>query len=276
MKAHRSKKAFEFIHMIQRSKKPRKRGLVMVLDKGYGPLQARDLMPAADYIDIIKLGWATPRLFSEETIRGKIDIYNSSNIMVGNGGTFLEIAFQQNKVDQFLHYCRETGFKAIEVSNGIINIPAEVKAEIIRKACDQGFFVVSEVGKKDPSEDRKLSLQERISEAKRDLAAGARFVIIEAREGGKSLGVYDETGALKEEMARFLAGEIGLDNIMFEAPEKTQQTQLILLFGSDINLGNIRPEDVIPLETLRRGIRGDTCGKIQDSNGRRHSAARRK
>jgi phosphosulfolactate synthase len=136
------------------------------------------------------------------------------------------------------------------------------KAGIIQKANQMGFYVISEVGKKDPVEDRKLSLEERVKEAKNDLAAGAHYVIIEAREGGKDIGVYDDKGGLKEDMAKSLMNEIGFENIMFEAPEKSQQARLILLFGADVNLGNIRPEDVIPLETLRRGIRGDTFGKL--------------
>ena len=121
---------------------------------------------------------------------------------------------------------------------------------------------MSEVGKKDPAADRLLSLKDRVREAKSDLKAGAHYVIIEAREGGRNLGIYDERGTLKEDMAQYLVEEIGLENLMFEAPEKNQQAELIVLFGPDVNLGNIRTEDVIPLETLRRGIRGDTCGKL--------------
>jgi len=264
MKKNIEKKAFDFIDIPLRSEKPRSKGIVMVLDKGLGIQQVQSLIPAAPYIDIVKLGWGTPRLFSEDVIREKIALYRKNNIIVGNGGTFLEVAFQQGKVDQFLDYCKDIGLEAIEVSNGVITMPAGAKADIIRKACAQGFFVISEVGKKDPYEDHRLSLQDRINEAKNDMHAGARFIIIEAREGGKSLGVYDETGALKQEMARFLAEKIGIENIMFEAPEKSQQTQLILLFGRDVNLGNIRADDVIPLETLRRGIRGDTFGKMQN------------
>lgn len=266
MSACRSKRAFDFIEIIQRSEKPREKGLVMVLDKGLGLGQARDLMHAAPYIDIIKLGWATPRLFSEDMIQEKISIYKKHNILVGNGGTLFEIAYQQGKVDQFFLYCRKIGIELIEVSNGVMNISSNEKTKIIRDACSLEFSVISEVGKKEPVEDKMLSLNDRVSEAKRDLEAGARYVIIEAREGGKSLGVYDETGALKEEMARFLADEIGSENIMFEAPDKSQQTRLVLLFGGDVNLGNIRPEDVIPLETLRRGIRSDTIGKMQNRN----------
>lgn len=258
------KMAFEFITIPSRSEKPRSKGLVMVLDKGMGIEQVRSIMPAADYIDIVKLGWGTVRLFREDFIREKIALYKKHDIVVSNGGTFLEIAYHQNKVEEFLEYCRHLGLEAIEVSNGILDMSRQVKAGIIRKAVSMGFFVMSEVGKKDPSEDHRLSLQDRVGEAKSDLDAGARFIIIEAREGGRSLGVYDDTGALKQEMARFLAEKIGIDNIMFEAPEKSQQTQLMLLFGRDVNLGNIRPDDVIPLETLRRGIRGDTFGKLHD------------
>ena len=122
--------------------------------------------------------------------------------------------------------------------------------------------MISEVGKKEPREDIKLSLQERIAEARSDLSAGASRVIIEAREAGKSLGIYDDTGGVKEDIAQSLVQEIGIERIMFEAPEKSQQTYLVLNFGPDVNLGNIRPDDVIPLETLRRGIRGDTFGKL--------------
>jgi len=258
--------AFDFIDIPKRSEKPRTKGFVMVLDKGMGLEQIQSLMPAAAYIDIVKLGWGSVRLFSEFFIREKIALYKRHDILVSNGGTFLEVAYLQNKVDQFLEYCKTIGLEALEVSNGVISMDRSAKAAIIRKAASMGFFVMSEVGKKDPAEDHQLSLQDRVSEAKSDLEAGARFIIIEAREGGKSLGVYDDTGALKQEMARFLAEKIGIENIMFEAPEKSQQTQLMLLFGREVNLGNIRPDDVIPLETLRRGIRGDTFGKLQDRN----------
>jgi phosphosulfolactate synthase len=125
-----------------------------------------------------------------------------------------------------------------------------------------GFMVISEVGKKEPREDDKLTIEERITEAQNDLQAGVAQVIIEAREGGKSLGIYDDKGGVKEDMAQTLVKAIGVKNIMFEAPEKSQQAYLILHFGTDVNLGNIRTDDVIPLETLRCGIRGDTFGKV--------------
>ena len=256
------KKAFEIIDLLARSEKPRAKGLTMLLDKGLGLYQAEDLMEAAPYIDIIKLGWGTPRLFSEKFIRKKVALYKKYDIAVGNGGTFFEIAYQQNKTEAFYNYARDIGFNLIEISNGVISLNAEQKTEAIRCALEKGFTVISEVGKKEPLEDNKLSLQDRIAEARSDLSAGASRVIIEAREAGKSLGIYDDTGGVKEDIAQSLLLEIGSEKIMFEAPEKSQQTYLVLHFGPDVNLGNIRPDDVIPLETLRRGLRGDTFGKL--------------
>jgi phosphosulfolactate synthase len=256
------KKAFEIIDILSRSEKPRARGLTMVLDKGLGLYQAADLMEAAPYIDIIKLGWGTSRLFSEKLIRQKVELYKKNDIAVGNGGTFFEIAFQQGKTEAFYSYAGEMGLNLIEISNGVIVLNAEQKAEAITRARQKGFTVISEVGKKDPDADSRLTLQERIAEARSDLRAGASQVIIEAREAGKSLGIYDDRGGVKEDVAQSLLQEIGSDRIMFEAPEKSQQAYLILHFGADVNLGNIRPDDVIPLETLRRGIRGDTLGRL--------------
>jgi phosphosulfolactate synthase len=257
-----NKKAFDFVDVITRDTKPRKSGITMLLDKGIGLNQACDLMQAADYIDLIKLGWATPCMLSEDILAKKIALYKENNIIVGNGGTLLEIVNQQKKTEEFFKYCLKIGIELIEVSNGVTNITPSKKAEIIRAAKRMGLNVVSEIGKKNPAEDMKLSLEKRLSEAKSDVMAGADYVIIEAREAGRGIGVYDDSGRLKEKMAEKLAEEIGLDNIMFEAPEKSQQANLILLFGSNVNLGNIRPEDIIPLETLRRGIRGDTFGKM--------------
>jgi len=256
------KRAFEILDLLPRSEKPRTAGLTMVLDKGLGLHQAEDLMEAAPYIDIIKLGWGTPRLFSEQFIRNKVSLYKKHDIAVGNGGTFFEIACQQGRIEAFYNYARDIGFNLLEISNGVISLSAEKKAEAIRRARQMGIRVISEVGKKEPLEDNKLSLQERIAEARSDLQAGASYVIIEAREAGKSLGIYDDKGGVKEDIAQSLVQEIGSEKIMFEAPEKSQQAYLILHFGPDVHLGNIRPDDVIPLETLRRGIRGDTFGKL--------------
>ena len=256
-------KAFEMIGIIQRESKPRKTGLTMVLDRGMGFHAAEDLMEyASEYIDIIKLGWGTHRLCSEKVIRRKIELYRDNNIQVSNGGSLFELAYIQNKVSEFFLYAREIGLTAIEVSDGSIQLSRRDRSEVIRKGRDMGFVIYSEVGKKSPEEDAMLSIDYRIREARSDLEAGATRVIMEARESGKGIGVYDRTGRVKEAMVKRLAEAIGVENIIFEAPKKSQQVHLILNLTPMVNLGNIKPEDVIPLETLRRGLRGDTLGKL--------------
>ena len=256
-------KAFEMITIPPREEKPRKTGLTTLLDKAMGYSAACDLVDqAADYIDLIKLGWGTTRLLPENILKKKIALYHDNQILVSNGGTILEIAFDQGKVDEFFQSAQEIGLNSIEVSNGVIDIPSQDKHTLIAGAKELGFEVFSEIGKKDPLEDAKLSLKERVEEARRDLSAGASKVIIEARESGKGLGIYDDRGEVRGKMVSQLVSEIGLEHIVFEAPEKNQQVHLILTLGINVNLGNIRPDEVIPLETLRRGLRGDTLGKL--------------
>lgn len=256
-------KSFDIIDIPPREEKPRTKGITTLLDKGLGYYAALDLVEqAADYIDLVKLGWGTTRLISEEAVRRKIELYVSNHIAVSNGGTLLEIAYQSGKSEEFFESAHRLGFNAIEVSNGVVPIAWKAKQQLIAEAKARGFGVFSEVGKKDPREDARLTMAERIEEAQRDMEAGASKIIIEAREGGKGLGIYDDCGGVKEDMLASLVSAIGADNIIFEAPEKNQQTYLILHLGINVNLGNIRPDDVIPLETLRRGLRGDTFGKI--------------
>jgi len=254
-------KAFDILDMIDRERKPRETGLTMVLDKGLGRNAADDLMEYADYIDVIKLGWGTPRFCQESTIKEKIACYKENDILVSNGGTLFEIAYSQGRVDDFLRYAQRICLNSIEVSDGSIDLEGE-KAKIIRRGIEMGFEVFSEVGKKEETEDAKLTIDQRIDEAKSDLSAGASKVIIEAREGGRGIGIFDKEGNVREDMARELVEGIGLENIIFEAPMKSQQVYLILNFGSDVSLGNIKTDDVVPLETLRRGFRGDTFGKL--------------
>jgi len=252
---------FDFLEIPKRNAKPRSQGITMILDQGLGYHSAKELMMAKEWIDIIKLGWGTPLVYPERFLKKKIKIYINNDIEVTNGGTFLELAYNQRKVDDFLKKMKEIGLTSIEVSNGIMDINHKNKAKLIKKAKDYGFKVYSEVGKKDPELDRKLSLEERIIEAKNDLKAGAFRVIMESRASGK-LGIYNESYKVKEAFARKLVKELGLENLIFEAPQKSQQVWLILNFGKEVNLGNIKTDDVIPLETLRRGVRGDTFGKI--------------
>ena len=256
------KKAFDFLDIIDRTEKTRDKGITMVLDKGLGSNAAEDLMEYADYIDVIKLGWGTPRFCSEEKIKEKIKLYTKNGILVSNGGTLFEIVRSAKKIDQFINYAKKLGFTLLEISSGITNISREDKEIYIKRAKELGFDIFTEIGKKDPTEDIKLTIKQRIDDAKRDLELGSSKIIIEARESGKGIGVFDRDGNVKEDMVKELVQGIGLDNILFEAPLKNQQVYFILNFGHDVNLGNIQSEDVLALETLRRGFRGDTFGRL--------------
>jgi len=256
------KKAFDFLDTIDRTKKPRDKGITMVLDKGLGQNTAKDLMEFADYIDVIKLGWGTPRFCSEDKIKEKIKLYTDNGVLVSNGGTLFEIAYSSKKFDQFLNYAKKLGFTLLEIASGITAISRSDKEMYIKKAKDFGFEIFTEIGKKNPAEDTQLTIKQRIEEAKKDLEIGVSKIIIEGREGGKGIGVFDQNGNVKESMVNELVQGIGLENIIFEAPLKNQQVYFILNFGSDVNLGNIQSEDVLALETLRRGYRGDTFGKL--------------
>ncbi|MCK4327434.1 MAG: phosphosulfolactate synthase [Candidatus Diapherotrites archaeon] len=251
-------KPFGHISLPPRSEKPRENGVTMVLDHCLGMHAVEDLLATAgDYIDVVKLGWGTSRLFDEGLLKEKIRAYKANGIKVCPGGTFLEVACAQGKQDEFFNCAKALGFDCVEVSNGVHPMHHDEKLELIRKACSMGFCVTSEVGKKLRKEDERIAPEERVSMAEKELAAGSWKVIIEARAGG-TLGMFDFKGNVKEELAGYLIKNLETDKIIFEAPNKSQQAWLIKRLGSEANLGNIKPDDVIPLETLRVGLRGDT------------------
>ena len=146
-----------FLEIPERSRKPRTQGITMVLDKGLGYNAARDLMEAKEWIDVIKLGWGTPLLFSETFLKKKIALYRENEIEVSNGGTLLEIVYAKGKIDKFFEKAKKLGLTSIEVSNGKLNFSIEEKAKLIEKARSNGFKVYSEVGKKNPEEDEAVS-----------------------------------------------------------------------------------------------------------------------
>lgn len=241
-----------------RSQKPREKGLTMVIDKGIGMRVLEDLIETAgDYIDIIKLTFGTSAFYDEALLKKKNERIRASQIEVMPGGTFLEIALWQNVLDNYLKKAKKLGFSAIEVSDGTIEVSREKRREVIKKALDTGFRVITEVGKKDPKEALPLSLIHELVEE--DMANGAFKVIIEAREAGKGVGIYDDEGKVKEdEVENIVAGVPDVNCLIWEAPMKNQQQALILRFGTNINLGNIPYDEVLALEALRRGVRGDT------------------
>lgn len=238
--------------------KPRTTGLTMVIDKGLGDHLLRDLIQCAgDYIDIIKLTFGTSAFYDKDVLARKNSLIRSAGIEVMPGGTFLEVAVWQDTLGAYLERARELGFTAVEVSDGTIEMDKQMRKEAIKRALGQGLRVFTEVGKKDPGEALPLAVvHELIAE---DLASGAFKVIIEAREAGRGVGIFDRNGATKkDEIENILSGGASADDLIWEAPLKNQQQDLILRFGLNANLGNIPPQEVLALEALRQGVRGDT------------------
>lgn len=244
-----------------RTTKPRNQGMTMVIDKGIGLQGINDLIQiAGDYIDIIKFTFGTSAFYTQNLAKKKNELITSSQIDVMPGGTFLEVAVWQGVFGEYLTRAKELGFSTLEISDGTIDIDRATRSDVIKRAVDAGFKVVTEVGKKDPAQVLPVSLiHQLIGE---DIQNGAFKVIIEAREAGKGVGIYDQDGKIKEdEIDNIIAGVEDLNCLIWEAPLKNQQQALILRFGPNVNLGNIPQDEVLTLEALRQGLRGDTLKK---------------
>ena len=255
-------KSFNFL-LKEREEKPRQKGITMVLDKGLGLETAESLMNiSGDYVDYLKFGWGTSIVHEQDIIKDKVAMYKSHNITPYTGGTLFELAYMNDKLEEFFQEAHDLGFEAIEVSDGSTTISHDKKLECIESAKKDGFEVLSEVGKKDPGLDKELSLDERIEYMQNELEAGSSLIIVEAREGGKNIGIYDKEGNAKEDEIDYILDNFDGNKILWEAPNKDQQVFFILKLGNDVNLGNVSTDDITSLETLRRGLRGDTVGKI--------------
>ncbi len=238
--------------------KPRATAVTSVLDGGLGLAEARDRVAiAAEWIDVVKLGWATARLTPAPALRDKVEIYRAAGIQTCSGGTFLEIALAQNRVREFLDGARDLGLAMVEVSNGVHPMSEAEKLALIAQARAAGFRVWSEVGRKDADEDSRIAIDDRCAAIARELEAGADKVILEARESG-TVGIYDRSGKPAEEMIQRIVQSFGAERLVFEAPRKEQQLWMIRTLGADVNLGNVAPEEALALATLRTGLRGDT------------------
>ncbi|MBA2860378.1 phosphosulfolactate synthase [Methanococcus maripaludis] len=235
----------------------------MIIDKGLSPEFINDyLKVCGKYITFAKFGWGTSAVQSRELVKEKIENYKKYGIKTYPGGTLFEVCFSKNLFEKYLKECKDLGFECVEISDGSMDLKPEDKDYAIKQSKEAGFIVLSEVGKKSIVLDGELEIHERIELVKKDLESGADFVIIEGRESGKSIGLFDEKGNVKKEELEILAENVDMDKIILEAPQKNQQVEFILRFGNDVNLGNISFEEVISLETLRKGLRGDTFGKI--------------
>jgi phosphosulfolactate synthase len=236
---------------------PRDGGLTHVIDKGLGPRGVEDFLETAgEYVDIVKLGWGTS--YVTPNLARKLELYRSAGKAVVVGGTFFEAVFARGKLDEYRRWLSEHNFTHVEVSDGALEMPRERKLELVTEL-GRDFTVLSEVGSKDADVNYAPYLW--VEWIKEELAAGAWKVITEAREGGTA-GIFRPTGELRTGLVDELAHEIDVADLIFEAPTKGSQAWFIKQFGPNVNLGNIPPEEVIPLETLRLGLRADTIQEV--------------
>jgi phosphosulfolactate synthase len=246
-----------FLDVPKRSPKPRTQGLTHVIDKG---LNLRDIEglfdTAGEYVDIVKLGWGTS--YVTRNLEKKIALYRSFETPVVCGGTLFEAVVARGKLDEYRSWLTENRLSHVEVSDGTIDLPREQKLELIAELA-KDFVVMSEVGSKDA--EVVYAPYQWVEWMKEELEAGSWKVITEGREGGTA-GIYRPTGEMRTGLIDEIVHEIELADILFEAPTKASQAWFVSKFGPEVNLGNIPPEEVIPLETLRLGLRADTLKEI--------------
>jgi phosphosulfolactate synthase len=242
----------------RRELKPRISGKTMVIDKGLGLQAFEDLLQmSGSFIDMIKIGFGTSVLYPPKLLQRKISLAKAHHIRVLPGGTFLEVAIVQGVLDRFFDTVVTYGFDAIEVSDGTIDIQRDQRTELILRGIDSGLEVFTEYGKK--CWGSTIETDALIETIYRDTEVGASLVTVEGRESGVGVGIYDENGDCRvDDLAIVLDRLTDRNILMWEAPNKSQQVQLIKLLGTEVNLGNISPYDVYALEALRRGLRSDT------------------
>jgi phosphosulfolactate synthase len=230
-------------------------GLTHVLDKGLGPRAWEDVLETSGlYIDVVKLGWGTA--FVTANLRKKLDVLREKRVVVG--GTFFEAVWATGQLERYKQWLGELGFDHVEISDGAVEIPREQKLELIADLA-RDFTVLSEVGSKDSSVE--FTSEEWTQWLREELDAGAWKVMTEAREGASS-GIFTSDGAMRTDLVEEIGSAVELDDVIFEAPTKAAQAWFVKRFGPTVNLGNIPPEEAIPLETLRRGLRADTLKEV--------------
>ena len=230
-------------------------GLTHVLDKGLGPRAWEDVLDTSgEYIDVVKLGWGTA--YVTPNLTRKLDVLRDKRVVIG--GTFFEAVWARGKVEEYKRWLRELGLTHVEISDGAVDIPREEKLSLISELAGE-FIVLSEVGSKDSAVE--FSSEDWTQWLREELDAGAWKVITEARETGSS-GIFTPKGEMRTDVIEEIGGAVELDDVIFEAPTKAAQAWFVKQFGSTVNLGNIPPDEVIPLETLRRGLRADTLKEV--------------
>jgi phosphosulfolactate synthase len=234
---------------------PRNGGLTHVLDKGLGPRAWEDVLETSgDYIDVVKLGWGTA--YVTPNLKRKLEVLDGKRVVIG--GTFFEAIWARGKVDEYKAWLTELGLTHVEISDGAVEMPREEKLELIADLA-RDFTVLSEVGSKDS--EVVFAPYEWVGWIKEELDAGSWKVITEGREGGTA-GIFRPTGEMRTGLIDEIVHDIQPADLIFEAPTKAAQAWFVRQFGPEVNLGNIPPDEVIPLETLRRGLRADTLKEV--------------
>ncbi len=248
----------DFLELPEREAKPRCRGLTHVLDKGMTTAALEALLAqVGDYTDVLKIGWGIS--YIDPTIKERVALCNAAGVAVCLGGTLLEVCAGQGKVEQLRRWAREIGVDAVEVSDGLQRLTSTEKTALVRTLATD-FTVLAETGAKDGH--APVLTDHWLAEMESDLAAGARWVIAEGRESG-TVGLYHADGSVRAELVEAIAARLPIDKVIFEAPRKAQQTWFIRRFGAGVNLGNVPLDDVLPLETLRLGLRADTAAGVR-------------
>ena len=233
--------------------KPRNSGITMVMDKGLSIREAEDFMSVgSEYTDYVKLGFGTSLI--TPGYEKKIAIYKKAGAIPYFGGTLFEAFIIRNMFREFIDFLDKNEVDMVEVSDGSYDIEHKLKLEYIARLAERGT-VISEVGSK--KKDVIYTPEEWVAMMKSELGAGSVKVIAEARESGTT-GIYNEDGSINNEIISGIAEHVKLENVIWEAPLKSQQAWFIKNFGANVNLGNIAPHEIIPLESLRLGLRGDT------------------
>ncbi|MCX2431761.1 MULTISPECIES: phosphosulfolactate synthase [unclassified Pedobacter] len=244
---------YPLLNVPERPAKPRQKGLTMVMDKGLSLRQVEDFIEVAGvHTDIVKLGWATSHV--TPNLKEKLALYKSAGIPTYFGGTLFEAFIIRNQFTDYQRILDQYGMEYAEVSDGSIEIEHDLKCGYISELAKQ-VTVISEVGSKDAA--KIFAPYKWIKLMQAELEAGSWKVIAEAREGG-NVGIYRGSGEVREGLVDEILTQIPEETIIWEAPQKEQQVWFIKLIGSNVNLGNIAPAEVIPLETIRLGLRGDT------------------
>jgi phosphosulfolactate synthase len=240
-------------YIPDRGNKPRNDGLTMVMDKGLSLREAENFISVGrEYVDYVKLGFGTSIITPDAD--KKIKLYNKAGMTTYLGGTLFEAFIIRSMFKEYVDLLKSLGIKMVEISDGSYEFPHEDKLKYI-ETLSRDFTVVSEVGSK--KKDVVYTPDQWVEMMKSELNAGSVKVIAEARETG-TIGIYNDDGSLNLELINSISEKVGFHNVLWEAPQKSQQAWFIKNFGANVNLGNIAPTEIISLEALRLGLRSDT------------------